>query len=53
MEESKNYRVTCPFCGHVMPITYRAGAICEGVFMRCKGRHCRKVFEVKINKKSK
>lgn len=44
-------KVKCPYCGYEMPVTYGDNAVCKGVFLRCKGRNCRKVFEVKINVK--
>ena len=28
-----------------MPITYSKDAVCKGLFLRCKGRKCKKVFE--------
>lgn len=45
-------KVTCPHCGYKMPLTYDPKrASCSGVFVRCKGRNCRKVFEIEINTK--
>lgn len=45
-------KVKCPHCGYEMPITYDPDcARCSGVFVRCKGRNCKKVFEIKINTK--
>lgn len=41
-------RVRCPYCGYIMPIQYDDNAICRGVFIRCKGRHCKKEFELVI-----
>ena len=40
--------VTCPFCGYIMPIKYDDNAECKGLFVKCKGRQCRREFEVKI-----
>lgn len=49
MEEKKILiRVKCPNCGYVMPIRYTPGAHCTGVFVTCKGRNCRKTFEINI-----
>lgn len=41
-------RVRCPYCGYIMPIQYDDNTICRGVFIRCKGRHCKKEFELVI-----
>lgn len=44
-------RVECPFCGYKMPITFSKDAKCSGIFVKCKGKNCKKVFEIKIDKK--
>ncbi len=45
-------RVKCPFCGYEMPIFYdREKAKSKGIFIKCKGRKCKKEFEIKINVK--
>lgn len=46
--EKTERKVKCPYCGYEMPVTYRREAVCRGVFLRCKGRSCKKVFEIKI-----
>lgn len=46
--EKTERKVKCPYCGYEMPVTYRKEAVCRGVFLRCKGRGCKKVFEIKI-----
>ena len=44
--------MTCPHCGYEMPITYDpAAASCRGVYVRCKGRNCKQIFEIKLNTK--
>ena len=43
-------RVKCPYCGYEMPIRTEKDAECHGVYVRCKGRNCRKEFEIKIVK---
>lgn len=44
-------KVICPYCGYKMPIEYDAAkAECHGVFTKCKGRNCGKIFEIKIEK---
>lgn len=47
MEKPKQ-KVLCPYCGYAMPLTYSQKASCHGVFIRCKGRGCKKIFEIKI-----
>lgn len=43
-------KVRCPYCGHEQNILYDPrNASCRGVFVRCKGRQCRKDFEIQIN----
>lgn len=43
-------RVRCPKCGYEMPTSYDGNAECSGVIMRCKGRQCHEVFELRIKK---
>ncbi len=46
-------QVKCPYCGYVMPIRIAPGAYSRGIWVRCKGRNCKKDFEIYIpNKKS-
>ncbi len=47
----KRKKIRCPFCGYEMPIYYEDGAVSKGLFARCKGRNCRKEFEIKIDDK--
>lgn len=47
MNEKK--KVKCPFCGHEQKVQHTPDAICRGVFIKCQARHCKKVFEIKIN----
>jgi len=50
MKEIKKIR--CPFCNYEMPIWYdKQKSKAEGIFVRCKGRKCRREFEIKINVK--
>lgn len=48
MNDKKN-KVKCPYCGYLMPITYDRTAKCKGVYIRCKGKNCKRIFEIKIN----
>lgn len=44
-------KVKCPFCGYEMPIRYDKNSKAKGIFVKCKGRNCKKQFEIKINVK--
>lgn len=45
-------KVKCPFCNYEMPIVYDKGkSRAKGIFVKCKGRNCKKEFEIKINVK--
>lgn len=49
----RRQKVICPSCGYKMPIEYDcSGAVCHGVFVKCKGRSCGKIFEIEIDMKS-
>ncbi|MEG0178819.1 MAG: hypothetical protein RR573_00125 [Oscillospiraceae bacterium] len=41
-------KVKCPFCGYLMPITYELSAVSKGIFVRCKGKKCKRIFEIKV-----
>ena len=46
-------RVICPICGYKMPIEYDPSvAKCNGVFVKCKGRSCGRIFEIVIEEES-
>ena len=44
--ESK--KIECPYCGYKMPIFYTKEAKCKGIWVKCKGKNCKKEFEIKI-----
>lgn len=46
--ESKREKVLCPYCGHPQQIAREAGAQCRGLYIKCRARHCGKVFEIRI-----
>jgi len=48
--KEKTVKVECPYCGYRMPVSYSEGAESRGLFITCKGRNCKKVFEIKIEK---
>lgn len=43
-------KVKCPHCSYVMPLLYTKDAESKGIYVRCKGKHCKKMFEIKIPK---
>ena len=53
MQEQKVNKVKCPFCGYTMPVTYSSNAVCSGIYVKCKGKNCKKLFEIKIDRKIK
>ena len=45
-------KVECPYCGYKMPIEYdKQKSKPKRIFVKCKGRNCKKEFEIKINVK--
>jgi len=46
----KKMQVRCPYCGYKMPVYYGSKADCKGVHVTCKGRNCKKEFEIRIEK---
>ena len=50
MEKQKTdlKKVKCPFCGYEMPVYSAPNAKCTGIFLRCKGRNCKKLFQICI-----
>ena len=51
MDSSSNgkKKVECPFCSYKMPLMFDSRTRCEGLYVRCKNKKCKKVFEVKID----
>lgn len=47
-QKPKDTKIKCPYCGYEMPIFVKPPAVCRGVFTKCKGRHCKKEFEIKV-----
>lgn len=44
--------VICPYCGYKMPIRYdKDKTKAKGIYVKCKGRNCKKEFEIRINVK--
>lgn len=45
----KKYKILCPKCGHPTPIMADDNAVCRGIYVKCKGAHCKEEIEIKIN----
>jgi DNA-directed RNA polymerase subunit RPC12/RpoP len=43
-------QIVCPYCGYRMQIYADRKAESHGLYVRCKGRNCKKEFEIKIDK---
>lgn len=53
-EAVKIERIKCPYCGYEMPVRYDPEhARAEGLYVRCKGRDCKREFEIIITEKKK
>lgn len=50
MQEQRLKKIKCPYCGYEMPIYKVEKAACKGVFVYCKGRNCKKMFEIILAK---
>lgn len=45
---TRTQKIKCPYCGYEHAIFYSPDAIAKGLFIFCKGRHCKKWFEIKL-----
>lgn len=41
-------KVRCPACGYQMPIFIDKEATVRGLFVKCKGKNCKHIFEIKV-----
>ncbi len=44
-------KVKCPFCGYEMPIWISDFSYCSGITVKCKGRNCKREFQLFIEPK--
>ena len=44
-------KVICPHCGYKMPIVLGPEAQARDLWVKCKGRGCGEIFEVKVKAK--
>ena len=49
-DKDKKSQIVCPVCGYRMPIFYTGWSESKGVYVTCKGRGCKTVFEIKVKK---
>lgn len=47
-QENELKKVKCPHCGYEMPVFIASYAHSAGIFVRCKGRNCKKLFEIRV-----
>ena len=45
---SQGNRVICPYCGYRLPISYTQNSNCKEILVNCKGRSCKKSFNLII-----
>lgn len=48
MGDLRRVNIVCKYCGYRMPILYDTNAVSRGVYIRCKGAHCKKIIELVI-----
>ena len=44
-------KIKCPYCGYEMPLSYDKDSNCRGLFIKCKGRRCGRIFEIILPEK--
>lgn len=48
MLNTQNNRVICPYCGYRLPISFSSNSNCKEILVNCKGRSCKKSFNLII-----
>lgn len=46
--KNKMKKVKCPYCGYESPIFYDGASKASRIYTVCKGRRCKKKFEIKL-----
>ena len=41
-------RVICPYCGYKLPLSYSSTSCCKEISVICKGRNCKRSFNLII-----
>lgn len=48
MSNNQGNRVICPYCGYRIPISYSSNSNCREILVNCKGRNCKRSFNLII-----
>ena len=48
MSNNQGNRVICPYCGYRLPMWYSSNSNCKEILAICKGRYCKKSFNLII-----
>lgn len=48
MLNNQGNHVICPYCGYRLPISYSSNSNCKEVLVICKGRSCKRSFNLII-----
>lgn len=48
MSNNQANRVICPYCGYRLPISYSSNSNCKEISVICKGRNCKRSFNLII-----
>lgn len=48
MLNNQGNRVICPYCGYRLPMWYSSNSDCREILVVCKGRSCKKSFNLII-----
>lgn len=50
MSNMHSNRVICPYCGYRLPLSYSKFSNCREISVICKGRNCKKAFNIIVEK---
>lgn len=48
MLNNQGNHVICPYCGYRLPILYSSNSNCKEILVNCKGRSCKRSFNLII-----
>ena len=48
VSNNQGNRVICPYCGYRLPMWYSSNSNCKEILVNCKGRSCKKSFNLII-----
>lgn len=46
MLNNQTKRVICPYCGYRLPLSYSSNSNCREILVYCKGRNCKRSFNL-------